>query len=201
MLRLILARHGETTGNREHRCQGQADIPLTDKGREQAARLAARLADESLNAAYASDLARAWDTMTIALAGRDVARYTEPRLREQSKGVWDGLTWDTIRAERADEYAAWQADHDVPPPGGEPLSAVVARVGDWLAEVRLDHLDGTVLVVAHGMVLRLVICLTLNIDPALEWSFDLDNAALAELHFFPEGAVLHRLNDIAHLLA
>ena len=60
---------------------------------------------------------------------------------------------------------------------------------------------GTALVVAHGMVLRLVICLALGIDPGLTWSFDLDTAALAELHFYPEGPVLHRLNDTAHLSA
>ena len=60
--RVIAVRHGETAWNVETRMQGQLDIPLNDKGRWQAARVAAALADEALDAIYSSDLLRASET-------------------------------------------------------------------------------------------------------------------------------------------
>jgi len=60
--RVIAIRHGETAWNAELRLQGQLDIALNAVGRWQAERLAAALADECLDAVYASDLARARGT-------------------------------------------------------------------------------------------------------------------------------------------
>jgi probable phosphoglycerate mutase len=200
MMRLILVRHGETVGNAEDRCQGQHDTPLNDTGRQQVARVAARLAAESFDVVYASDLSRAWETATAILDAHDgIPLHPEPRLREQSKGVWDGLRWDDIRAQRAEEFAAWQADRDAAPPGGETLSQTVARIRAFLDDLTRDHPGQTVLIAAHGAVLRTLICLALGIDPAFTWHFHLDNTGLSELRRYPEGWVLHRLNDTGHL--
>ena len=59
MTELILIRHGETDWNRELRFQGHADVPLNDVGQEQARRVAARLASESVRLLVSSDLQRA----------------------------------------------------------------------------------------------------------------------------------------------
>jgi probable phosphoglycerate mutase len=60
--RIIAIRHGETTWNVDTRIQGHLDIPLSANGRWQAERLAEALRDEPIQAIYASDLARAWET-------------------------------------------------------------------------------------------------------------------------------------------
>ncbi|MHB8156286.1 MAG: histidine phosphatase family protein, partial [Desulfocucumaceae bacterium] len=60
--RVFLVRHGETIWNSEQKLQGHADIPLSDKGRQQAKALAERLAPRSISAVYCSDLGRAVET-------------------------------------------------------------------------------------------------------------------------------------------
>src|SRR5579864_7883681 len=89
---LLLARHGETDWNREHRWQGRADPPLNARGREQAAALAASLAQVPLGAIYSSDLARALETAELVGGALGVAVTSEPALREIDVGEWSGLT-------------------------------------------------------------------------------------------------------------
>ena len=96
MLRLLLIRHGETDWNASGRYQGQMDIPLNEAGVEQARILGRRLRNEpsgpiepvrppgSINALYASDLARAWQTAQTVGEACGLAPQPEPRLRELS---------------------------------------------------------------------------------------------------------------------
>src|SRR5687768_670536 len=97
MTRLILVRHGETAWNHDLRLQGHTDTDLSDLGREQAARLAERLAREEIAAAYSSDLRRCVDTAAIALAGRGIRPTLMEGLREVHLGEWQGHTTAELR--------------------------------------------------------------------------------------------------------
>lgn len=201
MFRLLLVRHGETQANLEHRCVGRWDVPLTDTGRQQAIRVARRLADRPFSAVYASDLQRAWETVQTILASRNgIPLIREPRLREYNKGEWQGMTWDDIRASRAEEYHRWRADRDQAPPGAEKLSEVVVRMTSVLDDARRTYPDGDVLFIGHGTSFRVLICSILGLDPSLAWNMNTGNTSLSELHFYPEGPVLHCLNDTGHLI-
>jgi len=106
---LYLVRHGETTWNRERRWQGQNDMPLTALGREQADAVARRVAGESLDAIYASDLARAWETAAAIAAATGLDPVAEPGLREVDVGSWAGLTPAEVRERDPDGLARWEA--------------------------------------------------------------------------------------------
>ncbi len=201
MFRLLLVRHGETQANLEHRCVGRWDVPLTEIGQQQAVLVAQRLADRPFDAVYASDLQRAWDTVQTIMASRDGSTplIREPRLREYNKGEWQGLTWDDIRANRAEEYCRWRADRDQAPPGGEKLSEVVVRMSSVLDDARRAHPDGDVLFIGHGTSFRVLICSVMGLNPNLAWSMNTGNTSLSELHFYPESPVLYCLNDTGHL--
>ena len=108
--RLIFVRHGETAYNAENRLQGQLDIPLNPRGREQARAVGGTLRSlvgseidqlEADQAFFASPLERARETMEIArdAMGLPPSRYRlDPVLKEISFGAWEGLTWREIEA-------------------------------------------------------------------------------------------------------
>jgi alpha-ribazole phosphatase len=203
MVRMILARHGETAWNAVSRYQGQADVPLNDAGRRQAAALARRLAQEEIHAIYASDLQRVWETVQVIAASRShsLTVRAEPRLREMDFGDWEGLTYAEILERDPQNLAAWETDPvHIPPPGGETVARVAARVQSVIDDISRANQDKTVLLVAHGGPLRVLLCLALGLDPKVQWQFRLDIAALSELEFHEAGVIVNYMNDTKHLV-
>lgn len=154
---LLLIRHGETAWNAEHRIQGHLDIPLSPSGFRQAQRLAERLAGEAIAAVYSSELARAWFT-ALPLAERlGVEVSAEPRLRERSFGIFEGLTLDEVADRHPQEFAHWRGrDPDWLLEGGESGRQLIDRVLAALHDIVARHRGSTVAVVSHGGVLDVV---------------------------------------------
>jgi len=144
MTRMLLVRHGQSEWNAEGRWQGQADPPLSDLGREQAARAADRLG--AVDAIVSSDLDRALATAAILAQALGVGPVlVEPRLRERSAGEWSGLTREQV--EQA--WPGYLAERRRPP-GWEPDDAVLARVRAALGAIEAAQPGAEVLVVTHG---------------------------------------------------
>jgi len=110
------------------------------------------------------------------------------------------LTHAQIQARHGREFAAWRADPwHASPPGGETLAEIVARVQTAFDDLAAGHDDETVLLVAHGGTLRLLITLALGLPPETQWRFRVDLASISELMLQEGGVVLNRLNDTTHL--
>ena len=200
MRRLLLVRHGETTWNTTGRYQGQTDVPLNDVGRQQAAAIAERLAAETIDAIYASDLIRAYETAQAIAKPHKLNVQADPRLREFSFGEWHGLTYAQMTARFPEQVAWWNADRlHRAPPGGETLAQVAVRLQAALDDIPHNHPDQTVLLVAHGGPIRVLLCLLLNKSPREFWQFDVGNTALTEFVFHDIGPRLTRFNDTHHL--
>ena len=199
MTRLLLVRHAVAEGA-AGRYWGHTDHPLNADGKEQARRLAKRLADVPLAFACASDLRRAAQTAVMSLGGRSLPVELRRELRELNFGVCEGLTYEEAVRLYPDTRAFWTAGSlDAAPPGGETLGAVVARVDGFLNWMRGWGPEGSVLVVAHGGPLRVLLCRCLGIDPRLHWQFRLDHASLTALDLQPDCALLELFNDVCHL--
>ncbi len=157
MTEIILCRHGETEWNRSGRYQGKTDVPLNERGREQARALALALREESIDVMYSSTLARAYDTAEeiARLQGLGVTR--DSRLDEINQGAWEGLRRDEIVVSHPDLHERW-LDHplDLRLPGGETLGEVRARVREALDEILLQHADETVCIVAHSVSMAVI---------------------------------------------
>ena len=165
--RLVFLRHGETAFNAENRLQGQLDIPLSARGRDQARAvgkaLSARLPTEidrleETQAFVSSPLSRARETMEIARAemGLDPAGYRQDAaLKELSFGAWQGLTWAEIAVRDRKGLAERQRNKwAFAPPGGESYAMLAERVSAWLASLTAEAL-----VVSHGGVARVIMTL------------------------------------------
>jgi probable phosphoglycerate mutase len=198
-MRLLLARHGETVFNVSGRIQGQQDSPLTPRGEAQARLLAARLAGERIDVAYASDSGRTMRTAEIALAGKGLTAIPDAAWRETSYGEWEGLS----RQEIAERYpGAWeQRSRDrllVPPPGGEPLGAVRQRAIAAAQQLRQRHAGQTVLVISHGGTLYLLGNWLMTRDP-LDPNTAVANCSLSCIHWHGDSPEVEFWADAAHL--
>lgn len=138
-LRIVLVRHGESTWNADGRWQGQADPPLTDRGRDQARLAAASLPDVDLVAS--SDLHRASETARL-LSGPTRPITVDLDLRERNAGAFSGLRRAEIHQRHPgllpDDPVRDPETHNeglIPPPGWEPDAVLVARA--WVALDRL----------------------------------------------------------------
>ena len=204
MIRLLLVRHGLTDWNAQERFLGQSDIGLNAAGLRQAHALGRRLAGESWDRLVCSDLLRARKTAEVVQAahGQEAGEglCSEPRLREISFGAWEGLTYRQIQGRAPQAMQDWQADLvNQAPPQGENLRQLAGRVQAVFDELRQDAAPKSLLLVAHGGPLQVLVCLALGLPPGTYWQFHIAPASLSEICLYPEGAILNRLNDTCHL--
>ena len=146
----LLVRHAESTWNAAGRWQGQADPPLSDRGRQQAAQLARDLAVEPVDCVIASDLARASETAAILAEVWGLSARLDSRLRELDVGAWAGLTREQIASRTVAALERFESGvPDARPGGGESRLELRRRVRTAAAEIAAAHPGERVALVTH----------------------------------------------------
>lgn len=159
MSTVYLIRHGEIPQSRPHRFIGQLDLPLTETGREQIARLGKYLASRSIDRILTSPLCRCTESASILahhLQLETVERMAD--LREIGMGSWEGLTVDEVRDRFPGEYEA-RGDYiaGFRPRGGESFADLLNRA--WPAFSAATSLDDERLaIVSHAGINRVLLC-------------------------------------------
>lgn len=200
MTTLVLIRHGETEWNRIGRWQGHADVPLSDRGRDQARRVAARLLAEEqpFDHLYASDLARAFETASIIGSALALPIHPLIELREMHVGAWSGLTRDDIRVQYPEQWSLYAAGGDGPRGGhGETNEALRARVVDILERLVRDHPRQRLLVVSHGGPIRALVSHIGRLT-GLPADLQIENTSITEVRFAEATPQILRVNDCSH---
>lgn len=202
--RLFLARHGETDWIREKRYQGQASVPLNERGIRQAHLLAVRLKGEDIEEMYTSDLARAYQTAKIV--GQALGREPQPmaELREVDMGLWTGLTAEEVKDRFPEHLAEWRTDPlRMKRLQGESYLDLYQRVIVAMKNLIQAHPGEKILVVGHGGSIKCTILEALGIGPdhglAVAEQLEADNGSLAILDYKGDKAHLVALNDTCHL--
>ncbi|MCS6710821.1 histidine phosphatase family protein [Brachybacterium sp. EF45031] len=197
---LILARHGQTDHNVARRLQGQIDIPLNARGREQAVALGRSLAAAPPDLIITSPLGRAQETAQAVGDATGAPVQVDAAFLERGFGQWEGLTYDEIDQRWPEEYASWREDDAVQLPqlGIEDRPAVARRVGERCRQLLGEHPGRRILVVAHGAAITLGIVDLLGLDPyAFRGLSGLGNCHRSELEWLqrdPEGRLMRLLS-------
>ena len=194
-MRLILARHGSVDA-RPGCYWGRTDLSLSAAGRRQAVDLGRRLALFAPCRCLCSPLRRARETARLALeaAGWEPDLVIDPRLAEVDFGRWEGLRFAEIAAAEPEAVTAWGADVAAFRfPEGEANGDFAARVRAVLDSI--SGLEEDVLVVAHGGVIRFLICLALGLDLDNYLLFKVEPAAMTVIELHDQGGVLAGLNQ------
>ena len=196
--RLILIRHGDLGDRCRGRYIGRTDASLSAEGRRQAEALAGPVA--RLNGArfLASPLRRTRETAEIALGAHGRFEIVE-NLREIDFGRWEGMSFAEIAAADPAAVDRWAAlDDAFAFPEGEGIKAFRERIGAAAERIAADP-AGTVVVFAHGGVIRFLICHFLGLPDRHHLLFDIRPASLSEIRIDGGCGVLTRLNDRHHL--
>jgi 2,3-bisphosphoglycerate-dependent phosphoglycerate mutase len=200
LTRIVAVRHGETAWNVQTRIQGQIDIGLNARGRQQARRLARALADERFDAVYASDLQRAADTARAVAEHNGLPLRTDVSLRERGFGTFEGLTWADVEQQHAEASRRWrERDAAFGPPGGETLAVFYERAVDALATIAARHRGQHIAIVTHGGVLDVLYRAASRIALDAPRTWQLGNAAINRVLHGERGFTLVGWNDNFHL--
>lgn len=202
MIRLLLVRHGEAVGNREHRFIGQSDVPLTADGSDQVQLLTDRLAQIEITRVVSSDLQRAADTVAPTAERLGLPVSYDKRLREIANGEWADLVAADVAARWPDLWSRYRNGEDVLRPGGECWGDVQQRAVAAVEELIEGLDDGEVVLIgthagpALGL-LRWAVGL-----PAVGnvWTGpfgQLHNTSISTISV--PGPRLHTVNDTGHL--
>ena len=193
-LRVIyLARHGETAWSLTGQHTGLTDLPLTERGEQNARRLGERLRGLTFAKVFTSPLKRA--ARTCELAGFGAVAKVDPDLVEWNYGKYEGRRTVEIRAERP----GWQLFRDGCP-DGESLEQVAARADRVVGRVRA--VAGDVLLFSSGHILRVLAARWLGIEPTFGKFFFLSTASLSQLGYEHDRSspVIRLWNDTRHVV-
>jgi broad specificity phosphatase PhoE len=145
----IFSRHAESTLNLENRVNGDpsVEVPLTENGREAAARLGSQVAGAPVELGVHTRFGRTLETLAIAVRARRIPLAEEPLLDDVDVGDLEGCTLDA--------YRAWKREHTRSEafPGGESLDDAARRYALAFRSL-LARPERCVLVVCHEIPLR-----------------------------------------------
>lgn len=198
---LYLVRHGETEANRAGLALGRADVPLNERGRQQARCLADALAGEPFAAVYTSPLKRAQQTAEAIAASHGLSPVSDEGLIEMDIGELDGLTFTEIRERYPGLLERWASPEGQATAlfGSESLADVRERAWQMFAAFGQRHKDESVCAVTHNFVILSVLTRALGMELAHFRRLRHGAAAISVLEFKRDRVRVRRLNDSCHL--
>jgi len=199
MTKILLARHGETEWNVEEVFRGRIDVELDETGIKQAKLLAKYLSNLKLGAIYSSPLKRALQTAEIIASYHKLNVEVAPGLIDLDYGKWQGLPHQEVKDKYKELYAQWIASPDkVKMPDGESLDNVRERAIAVVDNVIAKY-EGTVVLVSHRVVNKVLICALLGLDNSHFWNIRLDTCGITTFIYENGRFVLTEHNNTSYL--
>lgn len=214
---LSLIRHGQSEINTKPDCMGQfSDTPLTEKGKQQAWKLNARILKQgyAFDKVFSSAYVRAHDTAKIAMCGTYSHIHLDNNLREYTAGDWNGASRKEVLTPEV-RLRMGLLNSGFCPPNGESMHMVERRASAWLEDAILYNKEVIaeasdrkangkapleIAAFSHGMTIKCLLHYVMGFDQSFTWKLTIENTAISKLYFGESGWRLLTINDHAHLL-
>lgn len=201
-MKIILVRHAESEANAKGIHQGQRiDVGLSEKGKEQAKRVAKELKNEKIEAIYSSDLKRAMETAEAIAKFHKIKLIPDKRLREFDMGDFTPIdnAMETFHKHKKEESKRLGTEtYKVKTPGGESEWDHYLRVKDFINEISKKH-KGTIVVVSHGGSNKIVFGVIGHVPKDKMYFIPQDNTGVSLIELTDKGHKVHHINKIDHL--
>lgn len=160
MTTVYFIRHGESVSNLITQFAGSLDMPLTEKGKQQALTTATFLQDVPFTVVYASDLCRAYDTGLAVAQSHNIPIHSAQQLREIFAGDWEGKSYDQLEQEYVDSYGVWRTKIGLAQcPNGETVAQLQARINACVQDIVVRHSGETICIATHATPIRVMECI------------------------------------------
>lgn len=198
-MEIMLVRHGETEWNVGEVFRGRADIDLDETGRKQAELLAEYLNHNRIEAVYSSPLQRALHTAGAIAGHHRLEVQIASGLNDLDFGAWEGLPVKEVRNKYPDLFALWADQPEkVRLPGGETLNDVMRRARE-VVDQAVNRYQGTVVLVTHRVVIKILVCALLGLDNSHFWNIMVDTCGMTTFRYENGRFILIRHNDNSFL--
>lgn len=191
----LLVRHA-VTDDVDVRLSGRRPgVALNAAGRAQAARLAAALAGEAIDAVLASPLDRTRETAAAIGRAAGVPVTIDAALLEIDTGEWTGATFDALHADP--RWTTWNAERATARcPGGESMAEAQARITGLIARQAAARPGAVVALVTHSDLIRAAVCAMLGLGLANIHRFDIDPASVTRVAADGRGGRILSMNVV-----
>ncbi|MDO8639688.1 MAG: histidine phosphatase family protein [bacterium] len=193
---IVLVRHGQTTWNKEHRFQGQTDVPLSEEGIRQAELLAKKIKDFKITKVCTSKLKRAYHTAEILTENLNLAIEKIKDFNERNYGECEGKLWNDIKdiyKENMEEF------FEKTPKGGESQINFRKRVIATFNKIIGQYKGEKVLMVCHGGVINILVHHLSNAPEEKLVGKRYPNTCVSIFHIEEDKVTEEIIADISHL--
>jgi phosphoserine phosphatase len=201
MLELIIVRHGETAWNAGDVFRGRVQIPLSEFGLKQAELLGEYLGSKKISAVYCSPLERAVQTAQAVAKKQNLNIQPLEDLNDLDFGEWEGLPVKEVKVRYKDIYEFWLKRPDIAQvPKGETLENAKIRVMQALQDILAKHKEGTVVIMTHRVITKILACALLGLDNSHFWNIDQDTCGVSTFLYYGNNFfVLKHHNDVSFI--
>lgn len=175
-MKLYVARHGQTVWNAKNKVCGVTDVDLTEKGREQAKKLA-HIVPDTIDVIISSPLKRAVETSKIVAEKKNIPIHIEELLTEQNYGIYEGVDRKNPQFLENKRNFAFRYHK------GESMMQVAYRIYGLLDQIKKEYEGKTVLIICHGGVCRIIRTYFNDMTNEEFFEYTLENGKLEEYEF------------------
>ena len=173
-MKLFVARHGQTVWNAQNKVCGITDVELTEKGIEQAKKLAETVQNYSIDIILSSPLKRAVETSKIVAAKNNIPMQIEELLIEQDYGIYEGVD------RKNESFLANKRNFAYRYPEGESMMQVAYRIYGLIEKLKKEYKDKNILIISHGGVCRIIRTYFCDMTNDEFFNYTLENGKLEE---------------------